>query len=219
MYQKIIMANNCSLRSRMKMQNLAKSSIGIPCNTSKEWTVCTPSPPLSYMQSNSTSLHSRISHFPNSLFFSKTTGKFVKLWKADQKLLKHKNHSKVIFEFLKSLASQRQTVFEKRKYHFHECNTGIFFPVDPYVKIKLLDRKGKRIGKKKKTSVKMGNLNPYYNESFVFLVEQEQLRVTHTYCIWIHIPLQKTTTKLAAPGRRCIAMHFRISKTLGSSCA
>ena len=50
-------------------------------------------------------------------------------------------------------------------------------PTDPYVKIKLLDRKGKRIGKKKKTSVKMGNLNPYYNESFVFLVEQEQLRV------------------------------------------
>ena len=49
---------------------------------------------------------------------------------------------------------------------------------DPYVKIKLLDRKGKRIGKKKKTSVKMGNLNPYYNESFVFLVEQEQLRVS-----------------------------------------
>ena len=48
---------------------------------------------------------------------------------------------------------------------------------DPYVKIKLLDRKGKRIGKKKKTSVKMGNLNPYFNESFVFLVEQEQLRV------------------------------------------
>ena len=51
------------------------------------------------------------------------------------------------------------------------------FPPDPYVKIKLLDRKGKRIGKKKKTSVKMGNLNPYYNESFVFIVEQEQLRV------------------------------------------
>jgi len=47
---------------------------------------------------------------------------------------------------------------------------------DPYVKIKLLDNKGKRIGKKKKTTVKMGNLNPYYNESFVFIVEQEQLR-------------------------------------------
>ena len=47
---------------------------------------------------------------------------------------------------------------------------------DPYIKIKLLDRKGKQIGKKKKTSVKMGNLNPYYNESFVFFVEQELLR-------------------------------------------
>ena len=50
---------------------------------------------------------------------------------------------------------------------------------DPYVKIKLLDNKGKRIGKKKKTTVKMGNLNPYYNESFVFTVEQEILRVRH----------------------------------------
>ena len=48
---------------------------------------------------------------------------------------------------------------------------------DPYVKIKLLDSKGKRIGKKKKTTVKMCNLNPYYNESFVFIVEQEMLRV------------------------------------------
>merc|ERR1719195_2068860 len=48
---------------------------------------------------------------------------------------------------------------------------------DPYVKIKLLDNKGKRIGKKKKTTVKMGNLNPYYNESFVFSdVQQEILR-------------------------------------------
>ena len=63
-------------------------------------------------------------------------------------------------------------------------NTYYFFVytfTDPYVKIKLLDRKGKRIGKKKKTSVKMGNLNPYYNESFVFLVEQEQLRVNYVF--------------------------------------
>ena len=51
------------------------------------------------------------------------------------------------------------------------------FSPDPYVKIKVLDSKGKRIGKKKKTTVKMGNLNPYYNESFVFVVEQEMLRV------------------------------------------
>ena len=26
----------------------------------------------------------------------------------------------------------------------------------------------------------MGNLNPYYNESFVFIVEQEQLRVMYS---------------------------------------
>ena len=45
---------------------------------------------------------------------------------------------------------------------------------DPYVKIKLLDAKGKRIGKKKKTTVKNANLNPYYNESFVFMVEQSK---------------------------------------------
>ena len=29
-----------------------------------------------------------------------------------------------------------------------------------------------------RSAVKMGNLNPYYNESFVFIVEQEQLRVS-----------------------------------------
>ena len=55
--------------------------------------------------------------------------------------------------------------------------TTLFLLVDPYVKIKLLDSKGKKMGKKKKTTVKMGNLNPYYNESFVFLVGQELLRV------------------------------------------
>ena len=46
---------------------------------------------------------------------------------------------------------------------------------DPYVKIKLLDKKGNRI-EKKKTSVKMDNLNPYYHEGFVFDLKQELLR-------------------------------------------
>ena len=37
----------------------------------------------------------------------------------------------------------------------------------------------KRIGKKKKTSVKSCNLNPYWNESFVFIIdEMDMKRVT-----------------------------------------
>ena len=50
---------------------------------------------------------------------------------------------------------------------------------DPYVKLKLFDSKNKRIGKKKKTSVKSCNLNPYWNESFVFIIdEMDMKRVT-----------------------------------------
>ena len=62
-------------------------------------------------------------------------------------------------------------------FQYSAVTKQIQFSPDPYVKIKVLDSKGKRIGKKKKTTVKMGNLNPYYNESFVFVVEQEMLRV------------------------------------------
>merc|ERR1711988_1051418 len=47
---------------------------------------------------------------------------------------------------------------------------------DPYVKLKLFDQKNKRIGKKKKTSVKSCNLNPYWNESFVFLIDEMDMK-------------------------------------------
>lgn len=47
---------------------------------------------------------------------------------------------------------------------------------DPYVKLKLFDSKGKRIGKKKKTSVKSCNLNPYWNESFVFIIDEMDMK-------------------------------------------
>ena len=58
---------------------------------------------------------------------------------------------------------------------------------DPYVKIKLLDSKGKRIGKKKKTTVKNANHNPYYNESFVFVVEEFSLSKVHQSTIKMHL--------------------------------
>ena len=63
---------------------------------------------------------------------------------------------------------------------------------DPYVKIKLLDSKGKRIGKKKKTTIKNANLNPYYNESFVFVVEEMSLRK-------VRLPLFNVLQKLCHP--------------------
>ena len=47
---------------------------------------------------------------------------------------------------------------------------------DPYVKLKLFDAKQKRIGKKKKTSVKSCNLNPYWNESFVFIIDEMDMK-------------------------------------------
>ena len=73
---------------------------------------------------------------------------------------------------------------------------------DPYVKIKLLDSKGKRIGKKKKTTIKNANLNPYYNESFVFVVEEMSLRKVklslfpNTYKSYNHVQVNLEVTVL-----------------------
>ena len=68
---------------------------------------------------------------------------------------------------------------------------------DPYVKIKLLDSKGKRIGKKKKTTVKNANLNPYYNESFVFVVEENTLSKVkfNVFFFLLWMPLQAGKNK------------------------
>ena len=68
---------------------------------------------------------------------------------------------------------------------------------DPYVKLKLFDAKQKRIGKKKKTSVKSCNLNPYWNESFVFIIdEMDMKRVTLDITVSIvKISLNKSKLK------------------------
>ena len=76
----------------------------------------------------------------------------------------------------------------------------IKFP-DPYVKIKLLDAKGKRIGKKKKTTVKNANLNPYYNESFVFMVDQSKYLMRKHFKKYIG-------DMVAVTGNRHIWMYF-----------
>ena len=44
---------------------------------------------------------------------------------------------------------------------------------DPYVKVSLVSR-GKRV-KKKKTSVMKNTLNPVYNESMIFDIQQDQI--------------------------------------------
>lgn len=58
---------------------------------------------------------------------------------------------------------------------YFDCNENKFIVADPYVKIYLMLQK-KRL-EKKKTTIKMKTLNPYYNESFSFDVSPEKMQV------------------------------------------
>ena len=59
---------------------------------------------------------------------------------------------------------------------YRKCSSIIFkLFIDPYVKIYLM-MQNKRL-EKKKTTIKMKTLNPYYNESFSFDVTPEKMQV------------------------------------------
>lgn len=60
---------------------------------------------------------------------------------------------------------------------------------DPYVKIYLM--MGNKRLEKKKTSIKMKNLNPYYNESFSFEVSPEKMQVW----AWDYNPKHRVITE------------------------
>ena len=79
---------------------------------------------------------------------------------------------------------------------------------DPYVKLKLFDAKQKRIGKKKKTSVKSCNLNPYWNESFVFIIEEMDMKRV-TLDITVSSPYKCTYLRNQIPAK-CLTLESQV---------
>ena len=101
-----------------------------------------------------------------SLRYVPSSGKLTGTWKPTQKKLSP------IFFLIYCTIFVPVAVLEARKLKKMDI-TGAS---DPYVKLKLFDAKNKRIGKKKKTSVKSCNLNPYWNESFVFIIDEMDMK-------------------------------------------
>ncbi len=59
----------------------------------------------------------------------------------------------------------------------------------------------------------MGNLNPYYNESFVFLVEQEQLRVKRHARLFVRLEMIKVIREnenFTWNNQFCLKVHCHI---------
>ena len=86
-------------------------------------------------------------------------------------------------------------------------------PIYSFMTIRLVFLQGKRIGKKKKTSVKSCNLNPYWNESFVFLIDEMDMKrvyidVTVNIFLNINSHIESLYDKITNYDRRHILFFF-----------
>lgn len=85
---------------------------------------------------------------------------------------------------------------------------------DPYVKIYVM--MGTKRLEKKKTSIKMKTLNPYYNESFSFDVSTEKIQVNERYREWtiIMITLQRVHLHVTVSDYDRVGSNDRIGQVI-----